>query len=155
MSDWVEGWGQPEKGRLYRVSDPAQAGNAKLAEAKRLLADGMAKRPEAELARLLAHDSMQVRLAAQFELAARTKSDRDPAVRELVQVALKSTNLHARLHAMWGLGQVAPRLDEKQLLRELASLLPLLDEREPSFEGMPASFSSEPHSPTPTTKSRK
>lgn len=135
VSDWVEGWGQPEKGRLYRVSDPAQAGNAKLAEAKRLLADGMAKRPEAELARLLAHDSMQVRLAAQFELAARTKSDRDPAVRELVQVALKSTNLHARLHAMWGLGQVAPRLDEKQLLRELASLLPLLDEREPLIRG--------------------
>jgi quinoprotein glucose dehydrogenase len=135
VSDWVEGWGQPEKGRLYRVSDPAQVGNAKLTETKRLLADGMAKRPEAELARLLAHDSMQVRLAAQFELAARTKSDRDPAVRELVQVALKSTNLFARLHAMWGLGQIAERLDDKQLLRELELLLPLLDEREPLIRG--------------------
>lgn len=128
VSDWVEGWGQSEKGRLYRVSDPAQAGNAKLAETKRLLADGMAKRPEAELARLLAHDSMQVRLAAQFELAARTKSDRDPAVRELVQVALKSTNMFARLHAMWGLGQVAGKLSPKELLGELQSLLPLLED---------------------------
>ena len=135
VSDWVEGWGQPEKGRLYRVSDPAQAGSAKLAEAKRLLADGMEKHTEAELARLLAHDSMQVRLAAQFELAARTKSDRDPAVRELVQVALKSTNLFARLHAMWGLGQIAERLDADQLLRELELLLPLLDEREPLIRG--------------------
>ncbi|MBI5800582.1 MAG: PQQ-dependent sugar dehydrogenase [Verrucomicrobia bacterium] len=135
VSDWVEGWGQSEKGRLYRVSDPAQAGNAKLAEAKRLLADGMEKRTEAELARLLAHDSMQVRLAAQFELAARTKSDRDPAVRELVQVALKSTNLFARLHAMWGLGLVAERLDEDQMLRELVQLLPLLDERDAVVRG--------------------
>lgn len=126
VSDWVEGWGQSEKGRLYRVSDPAQASNAKLADAKRLLADGMAKRPESELARLLAHDSMQVRLAAQFELAARTKSDRDPAVRELVQVALKSTNLYARLHAMWGLGQIAERLNHEQLVPDLENLLPIL-----------------------------
>ena len=135
VSDWVEGWGQPEKGRLYRVSDPAQAGNAKLAEAKRLLADGMEKRPEAELARLLAHDSMQVRLAAQFELAARTKSDRDPAVRELVQVALKSTNLYARLHAMWGMGQVAEKLELDQLSNDLIRLLPLLDDPAPAIRG--------------------
>ena len=40
VSDWVEGWGQSEKGRLYRVSDPAQAGSAKLAEVRRLLASG-------------------------------------------------------------------------------------------------------------------
>jgi quinoprotein glucose dehydrogenase len=40
VSDWVEGWGQPEKGRIYRVSDPAQAGSAKLAEVKKLLASG-------------------------------------------------------------------------------------------------------------------
>jgi len=135
VSDWVEGWGQSEKGRLYRVSDPAQAGSAQLAEAKRLLADGMAKRPEAELARLLAHDSMQVRLAAQFELAARTKSDRDPAVRELVQVALKSTNLFARLHAMWGMTQVAEKLNDTQLLVALNNLLVLLNDANPHVRG--------------------
>ncbi|PAW73396.1 MAG: hypothetical protein B9S33_22445, partial [Pedosphaera sp. Tous-C6FEB] len=135
VSDWVEGWSPPDKGRLYRVSDPAQAGSAKLAEAKRLLADGMAKRPEAELARLLAHNSMQVRLAAQFELAARTKSDRDPAVRELVQVALKSTNLYARLHAMWGLGQISKQLNQEQLLQELSMLLVLLDDSNPLVRG--------------------
>jgi hypothetical protein len=71
---------------------------------------------------------MQVRLAAQFELAARTKSDRDPAVRELVQVALKSTNLYARLHAMWGMGQIAERLNHEQLVADFEKLLPLLQD---------------------------
>lgn len=39
VSDWVEGWGQPEKGRLYRVSDPAQAGSAKRGAAEEALAE--------------------------------------------------------------------------------------------------------------------
>ena len=39
VSDWVEGWGQPEKGRIYRVSDPAQAGNGKRSAANEALAE--------------------------------------------------------------------------------------------------------------------
>jgi len=71
VSDWVEGWGQPEKGRLYRVSDPAQAGSAKLAEVKRVLAEGLAGKPEGEVIELLRHGNLNVRSTAQSELTKR------------------------------------------------------------------------------------
>ena len=140
VSDWVEGWGQPEKGRLYRVSDPAQAGNAKLAEAKRLLADGMEKRPEAELARLLAHDSMQVRLAAQFELA---------DMKHFTLLRNIATNTHAallpRIHSIWALEQAihavrdGPRMKNNVLYQqEMNALIPLLKDRSPEVRAQAA-----------------
>jgi quinoprotein glucose dehydrogenase len=75
VSDWVEGWGQPEKGRLYRVSDPAQAGNAKLAEAKRLLNGGFDSLTNRELSRLLGHANKWVREEAQTRLGPRLDYD--------------------------------------------------------------------------------
>ena len=71
VSDWVEGWGQPEKGRLYRVSDPAQAGNAKQAEVKRLLREGMRGCADAELLLHLGHADERMRREAQTEFGRR------------------------------------------------------------------------------------
>src|SRR5262249_20629811 len=67
ISDWVEGWDKPMKGRIYRVThgDPSPAG----AEVKRLLAEGMDQRGRDELARLLSHPDMRIRQEAQFALA--------------------------------------------------------------------------------------
>lgn len=75
VTDWVEGWGQPEKGRLYRVSDPAQAGNAQLAEAKRLLNGGFDSLTNRELSRLLGHANKWVREEAQTRLGPRLDYD--------------------------------------------------------------------------------
>ncbi len=71
VSDWVEGWGQPEKGRLYRVSDPAQAGSAKLAEVKRILREGMHTCTDAELTSHLGHPDERMRIEAQIEFGRR------------------------------------------------------------------------------------
>ncbi|MBX3415705.1 MAG: HEAT repeat domain-containing protein [Pirellulales bacterium] len=101
ISDWVEGWEKPNKGRIYRLSDPARAGDPQLAEVKRLLAEGMQTRAIDELTTLLRHADMRVRLEAQFELAARGAE----GATALWTAATDSPELLARLHAIWGLGQ--------------------------------------------------
>lgn len=114
FSDWVYGWEQTGKGRLYRAFDPAAQRSALVSETRALLARGMEARPLEELVELLGHPDQRVRQAAQFALV-----DRD-AIDALRLVALgggpfhsatspgtppvASTGLLVRLHAVWGLG---------------------------------------------------
>jgi quinoprotein glucose dehydrogenase len=101
VADWVNGWGMNGKGRIYRLLDAGTAKDPLVLETQKLLAEGMEKRPLTELAKLLAHADMRVRQEAQFEIADRG----DTAVFESV-VAANPAQL-ARLHAVWGLGQLA------------------------------------------------
>jgi quinoprotein glucose dehydrogenase len=102
--DWVQGWEKTGKGRIFRVFDPAAANQPIVAETKRLLAEGMDSRPADELGRLLGHVDMRVRLAAQFALAARGND----GTNIFLQTAFKTAAPElARLHAIWGLGQLA------------------------------------------------
>src|SRR5205823_4186677 len=103
---WVEGWEKPNKGRIYRVLDPARRNDSHALEVKRLLAEGMEKRPNEELSKLLAHADMRVRQEAQFELARR----RDTQVLALIARSGSETSILARIHAIWGLGQIARNL---------------------------------------------
>ena len=122
VSDWVEGWNMTGKGRLYRVHDPALDKDAMVLETKRLLAEGMGQRPLKELARLLEHQDMRVRQAAQFELAERGTK----ATAMLSSVARRNSNVLARLHAIWGLGQIASRYAEAAVPPEFGPALDLL-----------------------------
>jgi len=99
LSDWVDGWRMPFKGRIYKLFDPARVKDRAVADVRQLLADGMSRRDAAELSRLLAHDDMRVRREAQFELAERK------SVAELAK-ATQSEQQMARIHAIWGLGQI-------------------------------------------------
>ena len=99
LSDWVEGWGQPNKGRIYKVFDPDKLNDPMVKEVKKLLADGFDHRPVKELAGLLEHKDQRVRQEAQFALADKK------AIEALADVAVKGGKL-ARLHAIWGLGQI-------------------------------------------------
>jgi len=99
--DWVRDETKPGKGRIFRLSDPATDASPIVRETKRLLGEGMAARPAEELATLLAHADRRVRLAAQFQLAEKA----DTATLE--RVARSSATQLARIHALWGLGQLA------------------------------------------------
>lgn len=112
--DWVESWSGVNKGRIYKFTAPG-ADAAKQAEVKKLLAEGMATRPDAELANLLGHDDQRVRQAAQFQLA--TKA----AVGPLTTAAQKGGSVLARVHGVWGLGQVATK--QPEVLKTVAALL--------------------------------
>jgi quinoprotein glucose dehydrogenase len=103
-TDWADGWPKSKRGRIYAVTDPAHAKDPIIAETKALIAADHTQQSTAELAALLGHADMRVRRAAQFELAAR-KQD---GLAALTRVATQTTApLYARLHAIWGLGQMA------------------------------------------------
>jgi quinoprotein glucose dehydrogenase len=102
VSDWVEGWEKPGKGRLYKVWDPDQEKSALVAEVRSLLGGGLAKKGDAELAKLLSHADQRVRQEAQFRLAARGKA----ALPWFTSVAREGKDRLGRLHAIWGLGQI-------------------------------------------------
>ncbi|MEX2188861.1 MAG: PVC-type heme-binding CxxCH protein [Pirellulales bacterium] len=101
VSDWVEGWVGPGKGRVYRVVDPERYASDEARQVRQLLAEGFARRPTEELVALLSHGDMRVRQESQFALADRG------AVEPFVNIATSSKHPVARLHAIWGLGQIS------------------------------------------------
>ena len=72
-----------------------------LSETKKMIEDCMEKRPLAELAALMGHADMRIRQEAQFEIAARGD------FKTLENIAKGGPTPLARIHAIWGLGQVA------------------------------------------------
>lgn len=121
VSDWVDGWNGPGKGRIYRFEDPEKVQDPRIAEVKRLMAEGFGQRSPEELARLLGHSDSRVRLEAQFALVEKETA----AKSEFDSIATGTGPLLARVHAIWGLGQlgrVQPEL--------LKSVIPLLKDEE-------------------------
>lgn len=111
--DWVQGWEKTGKGRIFRVFEPAADQAA--AETKRLLGEGFATRGVDELVKLLGHADQRVRLGAQFELVKRD----DP--KPLIQAALARDGQLKRIHAIWGVAQLArKKADIVQPLMPLA-----------------------------------
>ncbi len=106
--DWVSGWGQTPRGRIYRIEpnfpEPdAERQTSLVSEVRRLLAEGMAQRPEKELLQLLGHVDRRVRLEAQWGLADRGLG----SLAGLGKVAEEETLRLPRLHALWAIGQIA------------------------------------------------
>ena len=135
--DWVSGWGQTLRGRIYRITpaaplDPAEL--ARVAEVKRFLAEGMTQRDEKELLNLLGHVDRRVRLEAQWELAGRGTN----SLEGLVSAAKEGKESIQRIHALWGLGQIVRLLPTTQGGEELAELLPVLNDRDPEIRGQAA-----------------
>lgn len=117
--DWTEGWNKPGKGRIYRVFDPQSADDPFVAETRKLLAEGFDKRPEGELMKLLGHRDRRVRQEAQFALADRGAT----AVAAFEGVLKTRYSPLARLHAVWGLGELGGKdpTAYRQVLAEMSS----------------------------------
>jgi len=106
-------------GRIYTVSDPEGIKDSHVAETKKLFAKGFKQRSNDELVKLLAHPDYRVRQRAQFALAERGTKSLDA----LTNVAKNDPNQFARIHAIWGLAQIA-RLNVKSL----DGIVPLLQD---------------------------
>lgn len=122
VSDWVEGWKGTGKGRIYRLTDAKAQKTKIVAETAKLLAVGMRKRSVKDLATLMTHLDRRVRMEAQFELARRAD------VATLATIAGKSRFTFAKLHGVWGLGQIARAGKPKEREAALEELLPLLQQ---------------------------
>jgi quinoprotein glucose dehydrogenase len=129
ITDWVNGWNKPGKGRIYRIYDPAIKSNPVIAETKELFAKGFSQRSLAELAGLLAHPDMRVRQEAQFALVEKGPG----AIPTLALVARKNESLPSRLNGIWGLGQLA-----RNSSKAVDVLITLLEDRDPEIRGQAA-----------------
>lgn len=101
LSDWVDGWEGEGKGRMYRFRDEKHGNSEIVEQVTRLMREGFADRPVAELIGLLSHPDYRIRQRAQFELVDRQ------ALPELTANAIQNASLHVRVHAIWGVGQIA------------------------------------------------
>ncbi|HEU4722326.1 MAG TPA: HEAT repeat domain-containing protein [Gemmatimonadaceae bacterium] len=106
LADWIEGWEPKKRGRIWKVDVAANA-NPLRAETKTLIAADFATKSVADLTALLRHADMRVRQKAQFELVDRGSSA------ELLASARQTEHQLARIHGMWGIGQLA-RKDPRQ-----------------------------------------
>ena len=101
VADWMNG--PSERGRIWKLDDPAAATSSARKRTRELLAAGPVKLSFVELVASLAEPDVRVRKAAQFEFVRRG----DKGLEALVAVATRSQSRLARLHAIWGLGQFA------------------------------------------------
>ncbi|RUL89760.1 PVC-type heme-binding CxxCH protein [Tautonia sociabilis] len=127
VSDWVEGWEKPTKGRIYHLT-PDGSADAIVAEVARLLAEGFEQRTTDELIALLGHADQRVRQRAQFALAGLGAEAIDP-----LSAAAQDDNEMTRLHAVWALGQIG-----RSELSALAAVRGALEDNSPQIRGQAA-----------------
>ena len=109
------GWYKQDIGNIYALSGSAGSDPALLKATNDLLTSEYRTLLETEVAELLAHPDMRVRMRAQFELVRRGSF-------AVFQAGTQSTNSQfTRLHSIWGTGQLAQT--NESLLVNLVELL--------------------------------
>ena len=103
LADWINGWGTKEEGRIWRLDTRESDLKEIREEVSVLLASDLNEWSHKKLSPLLFHDDMRVRQKAQFALARRGKK----GARVFKSVAKKANHQLARIHALWGLAQLA------------------------------------------------
>jgi quinoprotein glucose dehydrogenase len=124
LSDFVGlDWnGATRGGRIYTVYDKQQVESGPIADLVRLFREGFRDRENDELAELLKHADMRVRLRAQWALAERGER----AVGVFLAAIMPGGQRLLRLHGIWGLGQIGRKLPSV-----LGHLVPLLADGDP------------------------
>lgn len=104
-ADWVNGWDTKDYGRIWKidVADNKNDLEVERRETKRLMALDYSKQSDTQLEALLAYGDMRIRQMAQFELVARGSK----GLAIFKKVIGQKTNQLARIHAIWGIGQLA------------------------------------------------
>jgi putative heme-binding domain-containing protein len=104
-ADWVTGWDIKNYGRVWKI-DVDQKSNdleAERAKTKAYIQMDYAKAGIPQLASLLYYEDMRVRQKAQFELVSRGQ------LAELEKAIAQKENQLARVHGIWGIGQLAAK----------------------------------------------
>lgn len=113
--DWIGGGNGTGTGRVYAFSGED---TKKAAYPTKALSEYASQ----ELVTFLSHDDKRIRLFSQFELVKRNEFE------ALLNTALTSNNTLARLHGIWGLGQLA----------NCTKLIPLLNDKDPNIRAQTA-----------------
>ncbi|NHF58051.1 c-type cytochrome [Flavobacteriaceae bacterium TP-CH-4] len=119
-ADWINGWGTKNYGRIWKLDVTPDKNDLEKerAETQRLMTLDYEDQDTDELVTLLRYPDMRIRKKAQFELATRTFW----GYRALKKVLKEETDQLARVHAIWGIGQIAASdPDDAKPLLELLS----------------------------------
>ena len=110
IADWDGMWNPSGRGALWKLDDPKSAGLPIRAEVKGLIAASFHERSTNELLAWMSHADQRIRLKAQFEWARRGDLDG-------LLAAAERTDLPqlARIHALWGVGQIGRAVDPLRL----------------------------------------
>ena len=143
VSEWGGGWSATKRGAVHAISHPEAGSDSRIAEARKIAVGGMENVGSFELADLLAHPSRRLRLMAQYELADRGASDL------FADVARYETDRHARVHAIWGLGEIARHqaARKRRVDGMMAPVIALLDDGDPEVRAQAAKVLGEPAQP--------
>lgn len=117
MADWLEGYAKKDIGRVWKLDTENK--HALRQQTQEILAKGFGKLELEELEKLMAHPDMRIRMEAQFELVKRKEST------TLHKLLDSHENQLARIHAIWGIGQLARRN-----ISEAEPLLSYLDDED-------------------------
>lgn len=119
LADWINGWGSKDYGRVWKL-DVTQSTNdleQERLETQRLMTHNYEDDDTENLVALLSYPDMRIRQKAQFELAKRTFW----GYRAMEKILTADTSQFARIHAIWGIGQIAA--EDKNKAEPLLSLL--------------------------------
>ena len=123
-AEWGPGWDISEHARIYTLTHGESQGTEGAREVRRWFHRGFEGLEDRRLGECLGHRDQRVRYEATRILAQRRASEVFASVIE------ESDQLLARLHALWGLGQLA-----RQDPQVLESLVPFLNDADPEFRG--------------------
>ena len=104
-ADWVTGWDIKNFGRVWKLDVDEKSNDlaAERAKTKSYIQMDYGKTDLPTLAGLLKYEDMRVRQKAQFELVARGQA------MELWKAIAQKDNQFARIHGIWGIGQLAAK----------------------------------------------
>ncbi|MFT5130142.1 MAG: quinoprotein glucose dehydrogenase [Rhodothermales bacterium] len=117
VSDWIGGWGGTGKGKIHAIYHNEQVNSAAVREVTSAFGAGIETQSSEQLAAWLAHGDMRLRLRSQFALAERGAA----SAALFVDAFTQTENQLARLHGIWGLGQLGRQSPE--LLQPALALL--------------------------------
>ena len=115
LADWIEGWNTKDRGRIWKLDVADSGASPARTETRALIAASFKERSVPELLALLRHADMRVRTKAQFELVDRG------AANDLLTSARQTHHQLARVHGLWGIGQLARK--DLTLARPLVDFL--------------------------------
>ncbi|WP_209330157.1 HEAT repeat domain-containing protein [Lunatimonas salinarum] len=103
FSDWIDGWGTKDAGRIWKVDDKAGDRWVAKKETAELIGQDFTEFQLDRLSELLGHEDQRIRQKAQFALV-----DKGAAgLKILEQQLAQRENRMARVHAIWGIAQMA------------------------------------------------
>ena len=126
LADWINGWDTKNYGRVWKLDVAANKDDLKAErkETQRLMTLDYGTQTIDELVKLLSYKDMRIRQKAQFELVKRGNKGFDA----LQEVITNNSDQFARIHGIWGIGQLAGKDKGKA-----DPLMELLSDRDPEI----------------------